>query len=150
MRWIPGARVATRATINRPRPATSLAKWSAIRTWIAMEPGATLRTMETCGCRTGPREDGRPITMAIGFGGTRGAGPGWMTLPGDSRHSTMAGGLMSAVIGVGCRGRWLNARCTRLPWWLGWAAVRWEAEWAGLRSARARSTCLLITPARSI
>src|ERR1700722_11730191 len=87
-----GAWAATSATINRRRRVTFRASWSAIRTWINMDLGARRRTMEPYGYRTIFQMDGRPITLATGFGWTRGAGPGWMTRSGALLPFTTAAG----------------------------------------------------------
>src|SRR5271157_558000 len=109
-----------------------------------MDPGATLLTMELCGCLTVHRVDGLRTTMAIGSGWTPGVGLGWMMRLGDLHRSTMAVGRLWAASGVGCLVLWRCARCTHRRWWLGWAAEPLEAEWPGLRSGLAKFLCPLI------
>jgi len=52
------------------------------------------------------RRIGRRIAMAIGSGQSRGAGPGWMTRLGDSRHFITAAGPTLIEVGSGFRAAW--------------------------------------------
>src|SRR6266566_9716897 len=100
-------------------------------------PGATSRSMGTCGFRPMCRPTGRPTAMATGTGLLLGAGPGSITLLGVLLPSTMDAGRSLAGPGAGARDgslvpRFMDRRSSvssvaagGLDWALAWAGSRW-------------------------
>src|SRR5579863_609509 len=84
------------------RPATCRQTWSAMRIWTIMGPGAARPYMASIGYLEVYLPDGLPIRMDIGLGSTPGDGVGWMIRLGDLRRSTMEGGPILTILGVGC------------------------------------------------
>src|SRR5271168_5322216 len=97
-----GPRRRTNAKIVRRRRATFHATWMDITISTAMATGRPIPITARCGFRRALRLAGRRIATATGFGLDRGAGPGWQTSRGVSRHfTTGAGHTWAADIGAG-------------------------------------------------
>src|ERR1700683_702585 len=102
---------------------------------------------------------GALIATATGFGWARGAGRGWKTSRGASRHFITGAGRLCAAVGDGCRGRWWCVLYTRRRWWdlsaveagseLRWDLAADSRASRGFRWGRAIFTFLGITPARA-
>src|SRR6267154_3050060 len=65
---------------------------SATKIWTTTVTGATIQTMATCGSQPMLKQDGRPITKAIGIGFLPGDTPGSMTPTGATLPSTTGAG----------------------------------------------------------
>src|SRR5580765_2172104 len=112
-----GAASATIAKITPSRISTFLPTWSVPMIWMSTALGASSLNTAPCGFLRSLR-DGLPITMDIGFGSNRGAGPGLTKRLGASLPLTMAAGYARGDIGHGRQvPLWLLVRST-LPRWL--------------------------------
>ena len=152
-----GARRRTSAKIIRHRRVTFPATLTATTISMEMETGRPIPITARSGFPLESLLAGRRIATVTGCGLARGAGLGWETSRGASRHITMgAGRTCAADIGDGCRGRWWCVRCTRRRWWdlsavdsaLAWDLARGFPEWRGFHWGRAMFTSPGIAPAR--
>src|ERR1700751_5406707 len=136
-----GVRRATSVRTVPCRRAMWLPEPSAMRTWTITACGAKSRLMGQCGFRVPWLRVGLLISTVIGSGLSRGAGPGRMTLLGDTLLSTTDAGFRPAAIGDGHRDRFTRVRCTLQRWWHGSAgrdgartlALAWVADLGGAR-----------------
>src|SRR5690349_25099791 len=107
-----GGRLATAMMTDHGRHTTSPPTSSATKTWTTTVLGAMTQLTGMFGLPVSP-PDGRLITMVIGPGFLRGAGPGLTTLLGVTHRFTTAVGYLPAVTGAGCLGRSRSNLCTR-------------------------------------